>query len=231
MELFGIGLHKVSLGTLVLALGLLGGRRHHRRRDDGGEAGAGLDRGRAARFAYTSTAFPMLTGTLVTVAGFLPIALAEVQHGRVHALDLPGVGHRADRLVVRRRGADPAPGLPDAAGAQANGVSAGAALARVTGTPARHLRHGASTGGYAAGWRWCVRAALHRCCGVTRACSSVSLVAASGSCRSSSFPSSDRPELLVDLRPARRRVVRRHAARGRERLEGGCRTAPRSSAR
>ena len=37
----------------------------------------GFDRMRAAAFAYTSTAFPMLTGTLVTVSGFLPIALAK----------------------------------------------------------------------------------------------------------------------------------------------------------
>src|SRR6202040_414517 len=41
----------------------------------------GFDRMRAAAFTYTTTAFPMLTGTLVTVAGFLPIALAVSQVG------------------------------------------------------------------------------------------------------------------------------------------------------
>ena len=51
----------------------------------------GFDRFRAASFAYTSTAFPMLTGTLITVAGFLPIAHGEELDRRVHALDLRGL--------------------------------------------------------------------------------------------------------------------------------------------
>ncbi|MEP6940261.1 MAG: efflux RND transporter permease subunit [Rudaea sp.] len=77
MKYFGIDLHKISLGALVLALGLLV--------DDAIIAvemmaikiEQGYDRVRAAAFAYTSTAFPMLTGTLVTAAGFLPIATAK----------------------------------------------------------------------------------------------------------------------------------------------------------
>jgi len=77
MKYFGIDLHKISLGALVLALGLLV--------DDAIIAvemmaikmEQGLDRVQAAAFAYTSTAFPMLTGTLVTAAGFLPIATAK----------------------------------------------------------------------------------------------------------------------------------------------------------
>jgi multidrug efflux pump len=81
MWLFGIGLHKISLGALILSLGLLV--------DDAIIAvemmaiklEQGLDRFRAASFAYTSTAFPMLTGTLVTVAGFLPIATAASSTG------------------------------------------------------------------------------------------------------------------------------------------------------
>lgn len=76
MHYFGIGLHKISLGALVLALGLLV--------DDAIIAvemmaikmEQGFDRLKAASFAYESTAFPMLTGTLVTAAGFLPIATA-----------------------------------------------------------------------------------------------------------------------------------------------------------
>jgi multidrug efflux pump len=77
MYLFDVGLHKISLGALILALGLLV--------DDAIIAvemmaikmEQGWDRVRAASFAYTSTAFPMLTGTLVTAAGFLPIATAK----------------------------------------------------------------------------------------------------------------------------------------------------------
>jgi len=77
MYLFDVGLHKISLGALILGLGLLV--------DDAIIAvemmaikmEQGWDRVRAASFAYTSTAFPMLTGTLVTVAGFLPIATAR----------------------------------------------------------------------------------------------------------------------------------------------------------
>ncbi len=81
MHLFGIGLHKISLGSLVLALGLLV--------DDAIIAiemmvvkmEEGWDRIKAASFAYTTTAFPMLTGTLVTAAGFLPIATAQSSVG------------------------------------------------------------------------------------------------------------------------------------------------------
>ncbi|MCF4998467.1 MMPL family transporter, partial [Pseudomonas syringae] len=77
MYYFGIGLHKISLGALVLALGLLV--------DDAIIAvemmaikmEQGFDRIKAASFAWTSTAFPMLTGTLITAAGFLPIATAQ----------------------------------------------------------------------------------------------------------------------------------------------------------
>jgi len=81
MYYFGIGLHKISLGALVLALGLLV--------DDAIIAvemmaikmEQGYDRLRAASFAWDSTAFPMLTGTLITAAGFLPIATAASSTG------------------------------------------------------------------------------------------------------------------------------------------------------
>ena len=77
MSLFDVGLHKISLGALILSLGLLV--------DDAIIAvemmaikmEQGWDRMKAASFAYTSTAFPMLTGTIITVAGFLPIATAR----------------------------------------------------------------------------------------------------------------------------------------------------------
>src|SRR5260370_73116 len=81
MYLFHIGLHKISLGTLILALGLLVDDAIISVETMAVKLEQGYDRLRAAAFAYTSTAFPMLTGTLVTVAGFLPIALAKSTTG------------------------------------------------------------------------------------------------------------------------------------------------------
>jgi len=81
MWLFGIGLHKVSLGTLILALGLLVDDAIIAIEMMAVKLAQGFDRMKAAAFTYTSTAFPMLTGTLVTVAGFLPIALAKSSTG------------------------------------------------------------------------------------------------------------------------------------------------------
>jgi len=76
MQYFGIGLHKISLGALVLALGLLVDDAIIAVEMMAVKMEQGYDRLRAAGFAWTSTAFPMLTGTLVTAAGFLPIATA-----------------------------------------------------------------------------------------------------------------------------------------------------------
>ena len=77
MFYWGIGLHKISLGSLIIALGLLV--------DDAiisvemmvRKLEEGYDKLRAATFAYDVTAMPMLTGTLITAAGFLPIGLAQ----------------------------------------------------------------------------------------------------------------------------------------------------------
>ena len=77
MDYWGIGLHKISLGSLIIALGLLV--------DDAiiavemmvRKMEEGYDRVRAATFAYEVTAMPMLTGTLITAAGFLPIGMAK----------------------------------------------------------------------------------------------------------------------------------------------------------
>jgi len=75
MEYSGITMQRISLGALIIALGLLV--------DDAmitvemmvTRLEMGETKQQAATFAYTSTAFPMLTGTLVTVAGFVPIGL------------------------------------------------------------------------------------------------------------------------------------------------------------
>ena len=77
MLYLGIGLHKISLGSLIISLGLLV--------DDAiiavemmvRKMEEGYDKVRAATFAYELTAMPMLTGTLITAAGFLPIGLAK----------------------------------------------------------------------------------------------------------------------------------------------------------
>ncbi|WP_396434393.1 efflux RND transporter permease subunit [Limnohabitans sp.] len=81
MHYFGIGLHKISLGSLIIALGLLV--------DDAiiavemmvRKMEEGYDKVRAATFTYELTAMPMLTGTLITAAGFLPIGMAKSMTG------------------------------------------------------------------------------------------------------------------------------------------------------
>ncbi|MBS1165718.1 MAG: putative component of multidrug efflux system family, partial [Proteobacteria bacterium] len=81
MQLFGIGLQRISLGALIIALGLLV--------DDAmitveamvSRLELGWEPTRAASYAYESTAFPMLTGTLVTIAGFLPVGFAASSAG------------------------------------------------------------------------------------------------------------------------------------------------------
>jgi multidrug efflux pump len=81
MNAMGLDLHRITLGALIIALGLLV--------DDAIIAvemmvvkiEQGWDRVRAASFAWESTAFPMLTGTLVTAAGFLPIGFAKSSVG------------------------------------------------------------------------------------------------------------------------------------------------------
>jgi len=77
MFYWGVGLHKISLGSLIIALGLLV--------DDAiiavemmvRKLEEGYDKMRAATFAYDVTAMPMLTGTLITATGFLPIGMAK----------------------------------------------------------------------------------------------------------------------------------------------------------
>jgi multidrug efflux pump len=81
MAYFGIDLHRISTGALIIALGLLvddamiAVEMMARKLDEG------LDRFSAATYAYSHTAFPMLTGTLITAAGFLPIATAKSATG------------------------------------------------------------------------------------------------------------------------------------------------------
>ena len=81
MEITGIALQRVSLGALIIALTLM--------IDDAmvaveimlAKLEEGMERVKAASFAYTSTAFPMLAGTLVTIAGFIPVGFARSVSG------------------------------------------------------------------------------------------------------------------------------------------------------
>lgn len=82
MELGGISLQRISLGALIIALGLLV--------DDAmitvemmvSKIEEGYEKAKAATFAYVTTAFPMLTGTLVTIFGFFPIGFAQSNTGQ-----------------------------------------------------------------------------------------------------------------------------------------------------
>ena len=118
MLVFGIDLQRISLGALIIALGLLV--------DDAIIAvemmaikmEQGWDRFKAASFAYTSTAPSMLTGTLVTAAGFPARGAGQVGGRRVHVLDLRRGHDGAADLLDRRRAVHPYLGyklLPDLA--------------------------------------------------------------------------------------------------------------------
>lgn len=101
LDYLGITLQRISLGALIIALGLLV--------DDmiaietmisRLELGETLTD--AASYAWTSIAFPMLTGTLVTVAGFIPIGLNSSAAGEFHLLAVCGDRHFAAGQLGRR---------------------------------------------------------------------------------------------------------------------------------
>ena len=99
MKLAGISLQRISLGALIIALGLLV--------DDAMIAvemmitklEEGYDKISAATYTYTSTAFPMLTGTLVTVAGFVPVGFAQSGAGEYCFYAVCGGRHRTYRVM------------------------------------------------------------------------------------------------------------------------------------
>jgi len=77
MKLWGIDLQRISLGALIIALGLLVDDAMISVEMMSSKMEQGMDRFKAAVYAYTHTAFPMLTGTLISVSGFLPVFLAK----------------------------------------------------------------------------------------------------------------------------------------------------------
>jgi multidrug efflux pump subunit AcrB len=182
MKLTGISLQRISLGALIISLGLLV--------DDAmiavemmiSKMEEGYDRIKAATFAYTSTAFPMLTGTLVTIVGFVPVGFAQSGAGE-YCFSLFAVV--AIALIVSWIVAvlfTPLTGvliLPD----------------RLPG----HGQHGQSR--FARWFRDILDVALRRA-KLVLAASTGLLVLALGSMQlvqQQFFPKSDRPELFVDL--------------------------------
>ena len=217
MRLAGIDLQRISLGALIIALGLLV--------DDAIIAvemmaikmEQGWDRFKAASFAYTSTAPSMLTGTLITAAGFLPVGLAKSAAGEytfsifavvsmalliswvVAVLFIPYLGFK---LLPERMAGGRAPGLatrllrrlrPRAAAAAARRAGADAAAAAaehdVYHTP--FYRRVRAVVGWCVGHRFVV-------IGVTAAIFALS-IAGFGLVQHQFFPSANRPELVVDL--------------------------------
>ncbi|MGF6508115.1 efflux RND transporter permease subunit [Paraburkholderia sp. 32] len=190
MHMFNIGLDKVSLGTLVLALGLLVDDAIIAVEMMAVKLEQGWSRARSAAFAYTSTAFPMLTGTLVTVCGFLPIALAKSSTGEytrsifeVSAIALI-VSWFAAVVLVPLLGYHLLPERkPEPGGAHHDPHEIGN-----TGFY-RHL----------SGWvAWCVERRWV-VLGVTVVLFAISMLAFTR-VPQQFFPNSERPELLVDLR-------------------------------
>ncbi len=212
MAWFDIGLHKISLGALILSLGLLV--------DDAIIAvemmaikmEQGFDRFRAASFAYTSTAFPMLTGTLITVAGFLPIALAKSSTGEytrsifqvsaiallaswvVAVIVIPYLGYR----MLPDLGQKQAPGWRRRVWAKLRGETAPVAAAVTTHLDPDQVYETRFYRRFRRVVEWCV---AHR-----KIVLAVTVVAFVGSLAlfrfipQQFFPASSRPDLLVDLR-------------------------------
>ncbi|HEX4585225.1 MAG TPA: efflux RND transporter permease subunit, partial [Burkholderiaceae bacterium] len=204
MHIFGIGLHKVSLGTLILALGLLVDDAIIAVEMMAVKLEQGFARAKAAAFAYTSTAFPMLTGTLVTVSGFLPIALAKSMTGeytrsifQVSAISLL-VSWLAAVIVIPLLGYWILSEHPHAKHGQPHpGPNKGHAAA-----PAAHGEtdvYNTPLYGRLRRWiGWCVDHRLWVLGGT--AVAFVVGLAGFGMVPKQFFPASERPELLVDLR-------------------------------
>ncbi|HZX33495.1 MAG TPA: efflux RND transporter permease subunit, partial [Rhodocyclaceae bacterium] len=190
MKGFGIDLQRISLGALIIALGLLV--------DDAIIAVEmmvvkmehGWDRFKAATFAYTSTAFPMLTGTLVTAAGFMPVGFAKSTAGEYTfsifavvtiALLVSWVVAVVFTPYIGFRLLDPEKLKEKLAKHGTDGIYA---------TP--FYRRFRSLVGWCVARRWTVIA-------ITLSTFVLSIVAFNLGVEKQFFPSSNRPELLVDL--------------------------------
>ena len=182
MEGFGIDLQRISLGALIIALSLLVDSAMTTVDVMTTRIAQGDTTENAASFAYKTLAFPMLTGTFVTVGGLRAHRLRAKRGGRIHLLDLRRRDHRVVRLVVRRCPLRAVAWRGDARRSRRQrrrpqpGWSSGCSVSLLVG---------------AMRVRWIT-------IGVTLAC----LVAAflvSPFVQRQFFPASDRPELVVDL--------------------------------
>ncbi len=184
MKLLGIDLQRISLGAMVIALGLLVDDAIIAVETMSVKLEQGWDRLRAGSFAYTSTAFPMLTGTLVTAAGYLPIGLAQSSTGeytqdifRVVGMSLV-LSWFVAVLFVPLLGASLLPEVRAHAGHDVYGTRAYRGVRRVVGWCVR--------------WRWLVifatvLAFAAAVVGFTRVPQQF-------------FPNSDRLEVIIDMR-------------------------------
>ncbi len=195
MQYWGIGLHKISLGSLIIALGLLV--------DDAiiavemmvRKLEEGYDKFRAATFAYELTAMPMLTGTLITAAGFLPIGIARSVTGEytfaIFAVTVIAlvVSWVASVVFVPWLGMHLLRVPPHVAQAAADATAAQAGPHELFDTPFYNR--------FRALVYWCV---AHRwlTIGATAALFALG-IAGMGRVQQQFFPDSSRPEILVDL--------------------------------
>jgi multidrug efflux pump subunit AcrB len=203
MDIFSIDLQRISLGALVIALGLLV--------DDAMIAvemmvkklEEGFDKFRAATFAYTSTAFPMLTGTLVSVAGFLPVGFAKSAAGE-YCFTLFAVVTVA-LLVSWVVAVIFTPYI-------------GTALLKEM--PGSHGEHGAKEGRLTRWFRGVLVGALRRQKMVILGTVAAFVISIGlfGLVEQQFFPASSRPELLIDLRLAQNASIKA-TEREVERLE------------
>ena len=199
MQYWGIGLHKISLGSLIIALGLLV--------DDAiiaiemmvRKMEEGHDKFRAATFAYEITAIPMLTGTLITAAGFLPIGIAKSMTGEytfaIFAVTVIAllVSWVASVVFVPLLGAWLLRVPPHVAAARAQALNSGEAPVHepheVFDTPFYNT--------FRRMVRWCV---VHRWLTIGATVALFALgVLGMGKVQQQFFPDSSRPEILVDL--------------------------------
>ncbi len=186
MYYWGVGLHKISLGSLIIALGLLV--------DDAiisvemmvRKLEEGYDKVRAATFAFDATAKPMLTGTLITAVGFLPIGLAQSTVGEytfaIFAVTAAAllISWFVSVYFVPYLGVWLLKSRPRAPGAQPHELFDTPFYARFRATV-----------------NWCVQ---HRWATIGLTLATLVLgIAGMGRVQNQFFPDSSRPEILVDL--------------------------------
>ena len=201
MQYWGIGLHKISLGSLIIALGLLV--------DDAiiavemmvRKMEEGYDKFRAATFAYEITAMPMLTGTLITAVGFLPIGIAKSMTGEytfaIFAVTVIAllVSWVASVFFVPYLGAWLLRVPPHVAAARAAADQAGAGAAAHE--EPHELFDSPFYNTFRRLVRWCV---VHRWLTIGATVGLFALgILGMGKVQQQFFPDSSRPEILIDL--------------------------------